>query len=169
MMLHEGNAMNKLRALADLARECDAWRREKKTIVWTNGCFDILHAGHVHALETARALGDVLVVGLNSDASVKRLAKGDDRPVCNQNDRAAVLSALESVTRVVIFDSQRCTREIEAVRPDIWTKSGDYTPESLDPEERNAVEKNGGRIVITPLVPGLSTTLLIEKIRGQGM
>lgn len=160
--------MNKLRRLHELAAECDAWRKAKKTIVWTNGCFDILHAGHVHALETARGLGDVLIVGLNSDASVKRLDKGGDRPVCGEADRAAVLSALEAVTRVVIFDAQRCTREIETLKPDIWTKSGDYTPDSLDPEERNAVEANGGRIVITPLVPGLSTTLLIRKIRESG-
>lgn len=157
--------MDKVRTLDELAAECRAWRAENKTIVWTNGCFDLLHAGHVRALETARALGDVLIVGLNSDASVRRLDKGGDRPLCGQDDRAATLAALEAVTRVVIFDSQRCTGEINAIKPHVWTKSGDYTPESLDPEERGAVLANGGRIVITPLVPGISTTLLVKKIR----
>ncbi len=157
--------MDKLRTLDRLADECERWRAVGKTVVWTNGCFDLLHAGHVRALQTARGLGDILVVGLNSDASVKRLAKGDDRPLCNQADRAAVLSALEAVSRVVIFDGQRCTAEIDAVKPAVWTKSGDYTPDSLDPEEKAAVLRHGGNIVITPLVPGISTTILVEKIR----
>ncbi len=159
--------MDKLRTLPELAAECERWRGEGKTIVWTNGCFDLLHAGHVRALETARGLGDVLIVGLNSDASVKRLDKGGNRPICRQEDRAAVLSALEAVTRVVIFDAQRCAAEIDAIRPNIWTKSGDYTPESLDPEERAAVQRHNGKIVITPLVPGLSTTILVSRIRGE--
>lgn len=156
--------MSKLRSLDALAAECDIWRKQGKTIVWTNGCFDLLHAGHTRALRTARELGDVLVVGLNTDASVKRL-KGSDRPICNQDDRAETLGALESVTRIVFFDNPSCEKEIAAVRPDIWTKSGDYTPDSLNPLERAAVVDNGGRIVITPLIPGLSTTLLVKKIQ----
>ena len=157
--------MDKVRTLPELAAECEAWRAQGKRIVWTNGCFDLLHAGHVKALATARSLGDVLVVGLNSDASVRKLDKGGDRPLCSQEDRAATLSALESVGRVVIFDNQRCVEEILAVKPHVWTKSGDYTPESLDPQEREAVLANNGEIVITPLIPGVSTTLLVKKIR----
>lgn len=155
---------NKLRSLPELLEECAAWRKAGKRIVWTNGCFDIFHAGHARALETARAQGDVLIVGLNSDASVRGL-KGEGRPLCNQDDRAAVLSALESVTRILLFDGIRCDRELAALQPDVWTKSGDYTPESLDPAEREAVTSHGGRIVITPLIPGISTTLLVKKIR----
>lgn len=159
------NTINdKVRSLDALVAECDIWRTQNKKIVWTNGCFDLLHAGHTRALREARELGDILIVGLNTDASVRRL-KGNDRPICNENDRAETLGALESVSRVVFFDSPSCEKEITALRPDIWTKSGDYTPDSLNPLERRAVEDNGGRIVITPLIPGLSTTLLIKKIQ----
>ncbi len=156
--------MNKLRTLPELAGECERWRAQGKRIVWTNGCFDLFHAGHARAFAEAKALGDILVVGINSDRSVREL-KGEGRPICSEADRAAVLSALEAVDRVVVFDGERCTPEIEAIRPDVWTKSGDYTEESLDPGEREAVRKAGGNIVITPLVPGISTTLLVKKIR----
>lgn len=156
--------MNKLRTLPELAAECETWRMEGKSIVWTNGCFDLFHAGHARALTAARALGDELVVGINSDRSVREL-KGEGRPICGEADRAAMLSALESVSRVVVFDGKRCDREIAAIRPAVWTKSGDYTPESLDPAEREAVLAGGGRIEITPLVPGVSTTLLVDRIR----
>jgi rfaE bifunctional protein nucleotidyltransferase chain/domain len=156
--------MDKLRSLTELAEECRRWRSEGRRLVWTNGCFDLIHAGHVKALEAARALGDLLIVGLNSDRSVKAL-KGEGRPLCGQDDRAALLSGLEAVTRVVVFDRERCDRELAAIQPDIWAKSGDYTPESLDPAEREAVLSRGGRIVFTPLVEGLSTTLLVKKIR----
>lgn len=156
--------MDKLRTLETLAEECRAWRAEGKTIVWTNGCFDLFHAGHARALERAREEGDILVVGLNSDRSVREL-KGDGRPLCRQADRAAILSALEAVTRIVVFDGKRCDAELRAIKPQVWTKSGDYAPESLDPVERQAVLSGGGRIVITPLVEGVSTTLLVKKIR----
>lgn len=157
--------MTKLRTLGELARECEEWRDQGKRVVWTNGCFDIVHAGHVRALDQAKSLGDVLVVGLNSDRSVRSLNKGEDRPISNEQDRAAVLSALSSVDRLVIFNGKNCAKEIRAIRPAVWTKSGDYTIDSLDPDERAAVEKGGGEIVITPLIPGVSTTLLIKKIR----
>lgn len=156
--------MDKLRTLPELAAECDAWRSVGKKIVWTNGCFDLFHAGHARALSAARELGDELIVGINSDRSVSEL-KGEGRPICNEADRSAMLSALEAVSRVVVFDGKRCDREIAALRPDIWTKSGDYTPETLDQDERAAVVDNGGKIVITPLIPGVSTTLLVNKIR----
>lgn len=158
------NYTDKTRTLPELLADREAWRRAGKRIVWTNGCFDLFHAGHARALETARAQGDALIVGLNSDKSVRGL-KGDGRPLCPEGDRAAVLSALEAVDRILLFDGVRCDQELAAIRPDVWTKSGDYTPESLDPGEREAVTAHGGKIVITPLIPGISTTLLVKKIR----
>lgn len=157
--------MSKVRTLDELARECERWRKHGKRIVWTNGCFDLVHAGHVRALTEAKNLGDILVVGLNTDRSVRALGKGDDRPICNEKDRAEVLSALSCIDRIVMFGGRNCSREIRAVQPAIWTKSGDYTIDSLDPDERSAVESGGGKIVITPLIPGISTTLLVDKIR----
>lgn len=156
--------MDKVRSLEELARECESWRSQNKVVVWTNGCFDLLHAGHVRALEAARALGDVLVLGLNSDASIRQL-KGSGRPICNEEDRAVTLGGLECVDRIVFFDTQTCDRELAAIKPDIWTKSGDYTEDSLNPYEKAAVLDNNGRIVITPLIPGISTTLLVKKIQ----
>ncbi len=155
---------NKLRTLEQLIAERETWRQQGKTVVWTNGCFDLFHAGHVRALETAKSLGDILIVGLNSDRSVREL-KCEGRPLIGETDRAAMLSALCAVDRVLIFDSMRCDKELAALKPDVWTKSGDYTPDSLDPLEREAVLSNGGEIRITPLIPGLSTTLLVKKIR----
>ncbi|MDR1535034.1 MAG: adenylyltransferase/cytidyltransferase family protein [Planctomycetota bacterium] len=156
--------MDKLRGLGELAGECRAWRGEGRTIVWTNGCFDLFHPGHLRALERAREFGDVLVVGLNSDRSVREL-KGADRPILGEADRAALLSGLEAVTRVVIFDGTRCDREIRALRPGVWAKSGDYRLETLDPREREALLAGGGRIELTPLIEGMGTTLLLNKIR----
>lgn len=156
--------MDKRRSLEELRAECDAWRREGRRIAWTNGCFDIFHAGHARALEAARRQGDILVVGINSDRSVREL-KGEGRPLCNEGERADVISALEAVDRVLLFDGKRCVDELRALKPDVWTKSGDYSEDSLDPEERRAVLSYGGKIVITPLIPGISTTLLVKKIR----
>jgi rfaE bifunctional protein nucleotidyltransferase chain/domain len=138
-------------------------RADGKRLVVTNGCFDLLHAGHVAYLETARSHGDALLVGLNGDDSVRQL-KGPDRPVNGENDRAAVLAALESVSGVCIFAERRATRFLAAAQPDIYVKGGDYTLETLDADERRAVEAGGGQIVLIPLVPGKSTTALLNKI-----
>jgi rfaE bifunctional protein nucleotidyltransferase chain/domain len=144
-----------------------AWRQAMRDsgrrLVVTNGCFDILHPGHVTYLEAARNLGDALLVGLNGDASVCGL-KGPGRPVNNEADRAAVLSALESVDHVCIFNEPQATRFLSAVQPDIYVKGGDYTLDTLNQDERRAVEQAGGRIVLVPLVPGKSTSALVEKI-----
>ena len=156
--------MDKIRDLGAMAVEREDWRRDGKTVVWTNGCFDILHAGHARALEAARALGDALIVGMNSDRSVREL-KGGGRPVCGEADRAAMLGALAVVDRIVVFDGRGCDRELAALKPDIWTKSGDYTVDELYRPEREAVLESGGRIVITPLIEGLSTSNLIKRIR----
>lgn len=134
-------------------------------LVFTNGCFDLLHAGHVRYLRQARGLGDALAVGLNSDRSVREL-KGEGRPVNVEEDRAEVLAALGCVDYVVIFDGKRATDVLSTVRPHVYAKGGDYTPDSLDPEERAALEKAGAEIRILPLVPGLSTTAVLERVYG---
>jgi len=141
----------------------EALRRAGKRLVVTNGCFDILHLGHVTYLETARRFGDALLVGLNSDASVRAL-KGPERPVNAEQDRAAVLAALESVDGVCIFTDPTATRFLARAQPDIYVKGGDYTLDTLNPEERRSVEQAGGRIEIIPMVPGKSTTSLLQKI-----
>jgi len=134
-----------------------------KKLVVTNGCFDLLHPGHVTYLENARNLGDALLVGLNSDEATRQL-KGPGRPVNSESDRAAVLAALASVDAVCIFKEKTATRFLLAAQPDIYVKGGDYTLETLNQEERGVVERGGGKIVVAPFVPGKSTTALLEKI-----
>lgn len=152
-------------AVRDFRDQLDA---EGRKLVFTNGCFDLLHAGHVRYLRQARALGDGLVVALNSDASVRAL-KGESRPINNQEDRAEILMALQSVNGVVIFDDPRVTRLIETIRPHVYAKGGDYTMETLDAGEREALIKAGSTICLLPLVPGRSTTGTLERMRaGEG-
>lgn len=138
-------------------------RASGKRLVVTNGCFDLLHLGHVTYLETARQQGDALLVGVNSDAAVHQL-KGPERPVTPEDDRAAVVAALESVNGVCIFAESTATRFLAAAQPDIYVKGGDYTLDTLNQDERRTVERAGGRIVIIPFVPGKSTTALLKKI-----
>ncbi len=140
-----------------------AMRASGRKLVVTNGCFDLLHLGHVTYLETARNLGDALLVGVNSDESVRQL-KGADRPVNGEADRAAVVAALESVNGACVFTEKSAARFLTAAQPDIYAKGGDYTLETLNQEERRIVEQAGGRVVILPIVPGKSTTSLLEKI-----
>lgn len=156
---HRPNTVAEVR---NLREELD---RKGQKLVFTNGCFDLLHAGHVRYLQDARALGDALVIGLNSDASV-RVLKGPDRPLNHENDRSEVLSALRAVDAVVVFDDQRATSLIEAIRPHVYAKGGDYTIESLNAEERAALQNAGTDIRILPLVPGRSTTSTINKMLG---
>ena len=140
-----------------------ALRAAGARVVFTNGCFDILHAGHVRYLTAARALGDVLILGLNSDASVRRL-KGETRPVNSEADRAEVVGALASVDYVVIFGEDTAEDLIAKVQPAVYAKGGDYTLETL-PEAR-IVERYGGKVAFIPLVEGKSTTGMIAKM-GQ--
>ena len=144
-----------------------AWRADLRKrglrLVATNGCFDLLHPGHVTYLEAARNLGDALLVGVNADAAVRGL-KGPDRPVNSETDRALVLAALESVTGVCVFTDATATKFLERAQPDVYVKGGDYALDTLNQEERRVVESGGGKIVIVPLVPGKSTTSLLEKI-----
>jgi len=143
------------------------WRKQirasGKRLVVTNGCFDILHLGHVTDLETARDFGDALLIGVNGDEAVRGL-KGAGRPVNSENDRAAVLAALESVSAICIFPEKTMTKFLAVAKPDIYVKGGDYTLDTLNQDERHAVESAGGKIVIIPFVPGKSTTALLEKI-----
>lgn len=149
-------------SLETLARESARLRSEGRRLVLTNGCFDILHAGHVDYLERARELGDALAVAINSDRSVREL-KGPSRPVNSEEDRARIISALRAVDYVVVFDSLRATEVIRALHPAFYAKGGDYTPDSLDSEELAALREIGTDIRILPLVPGRSTTAILAR------
>ncbi len=138
-------------------------KSKNKKIVTTNGCFDILHVGHVRYLEQAKSFGDILIVALNSDKSVKKI-KGESRPINNENDRAEVLSALRSVDYVVLFDEVSPINLLLQIKPDVHTKGADYTIETL-PEAKEIIN-SGGRIEFIPFVEGKSTTSVIEKMRA---
>ena len=142
-----------------------AWRRQAGRVVFTNGVFDLLHPGHVDLLVAARALGDALVVGVNTDASVKRL-KGPTRPVRNEQERAHVLAALESVDAVVLFGEDTPLELIRRIMPDVLVKGGDYTVETV--VGASDVLAHGGDVVIVPLTPGQSTTGTLAKVQGGG-
>ena len=152
--------------LVSAQRMAHVWRLKSDRIVFTNGVFDILHRGHVSYLEQAAALGHRLVVGLNSDVSVKRLGKGKDRPLNTQDDRVNVLTALRCVDAVVIFDQDTPMELIQAVHPDVLVKGGDWTVDKIVGGEY--VQKYGGEVLSLPLVEGLSTTSLVERIRHGG-
>jgi D-beta-D-heptose 7-phosphate kinase/D-beta-D-heptose 1-phosphate adenosyltransferase len=154
----------KLRSTADLQAELDARRQRGETVVFTNGCFDILHPGHVELLEQAKALGSVLVVGLNSDASVRSLHKSDDRPVRGEKDRARMLAALEAIDYVTLFDEPDPGRLIVQIAPDVLVKGSDWAGKGV--VGREFVEARGGRVVLIDLVEGYSTTAELERIRG---
>lgn len=160
------NLRGKIISPSDLPGWRRAQRAAGKRLVATNGCFDLLHPGHVTYLEAARNRGDVLLVGLNSDESVRQL-KGPSRPLNNEADRALVLAGLESVDAVCIFPERSAARFLETVQPDIYVKGGDYTVETLDQEERRIVENGGGEIVIIPMVPGKSTTELLGRLKSR--
>jgi D-glycero-beta-D-manno-heptose 1-phosphate adenylyltransferase len=158
------NFRRKILASDQLPEWRESLRRAGKRLVATNGCFDLLHLGHVTYLETARQNGDALLVGINSDASVREL-KGPDRPINSEEDRAGVVAALESVDAVLIFPEKSAANFLKAAQPDIYVKGGDYTIDTLNAEERRIVESAGGKIVIVPVVPGRSTSSLLKKTR----
>lgn len=153
----------KIMTAAELSAGRDALDAAGRKLVFTNGCFDLLHVGHVRYLQQARALGDALAVGLNSDRSVREL-KGEGRPINNEADRAEVLAALGCVDYVVIFGEKRATELLKTVRPHVYAKGGDYTPESLDAGEREALAEAGAAVRILPLVPGKSTTFTLRRV-----
>ena len=160
-------SLNKLKTASELAAIREELEKSGKKLVFTNGCFDLLHAGHVRYLQQARALGDALLVALNGDGSVRAL-KGPERPLNPEGDRAEVLCALGCVDFVTIFPTVRVTEVIRTVRPHIYAKGGDYTPEKLDKEERLAIDETGCQIAILPMVEGRSTTNLIKKMAPGG-
>jgi D-beta-D-heptose 7-phosphate kinase/D-beta-D-heptose 1-phosphate adenosyltransferase len=154
---------SKIRTLDDLLPIRKDCAEQGKTVVWTNGCFDLLHAGHVRSLRDAKVLGDILVVGINSDRSVRAI-KGALRPVVNQEDRAEVLAALECVDYVTIFDESDPVRVLSLLRPDIHCKGADYADGKRPVPERDIVLGYGGRIEFLPIHEGFSTSGLIRRI-----
>lgn len=157
---------DKILSVDELALVSEKYREQKqKKLVLTNGCFDLVHVGHVRYLQAARALGDALAVAINGDDSVRAL-KGEGRPLNRETDRVEVIAALECVDHVIIFPEVRATRLLEKVRPSIYVKGGDYTPETLNPEERAVLENIGAEIRILPFEPGYSTSALIGRINA---
>jgi D-glycero-beta-D-manno-heptose 1-phosphate adenylyltransferase len=153
----------KLLSLPDAVARRERLRAEGRRVVLTNGVFDLLHPGHIASLQASAALGDALFICLNADTSVRAL-KGPKRPILGEHERAFCLGALACVDTVVIFRTPRLDAEIAALKPDVYTKAGDYSPDRLDPAERQALEACLAEIRFTPLVPGVSTTGLIERI-----
>ena len=154
----------KVVSLEELHSISVALRAAQKKLVVTNGCFDLLHVGHVHYLQTARALGDALAVGINGDASVRAL-KGNNRPINSEQDRAEVIAALACVDYVTIFPEMRATDFLKKAAPLIYVKGGDYDVETLDPEERGALQGIAAEIRIVPFEKGYSTSGLIDRFR----
>jgi D-beta-D-heptose 7-phosphate kinase/D-beta-D-heptose 1-phosphate adenosyltransferase len=148
----------------ELSRRLAQWSAAGLRVVFTNGVFDLLHPGHLAILEAARALGDVLVVGLNSDVSARTLGKGEGRPVLDETARSRMLVALRCVDAVELFNEPTPLRLIRDVRPDVLVKGGDYADREV--VGRDVVEAAGGRVVLVPLLPGYSTTALLEHIRA---
>ena len=161
--MRTGNSIQqKIITQNDLSKRLAQWRILNKKVAFTNGCFDILHAGHIASLTTAAQEGDFLVIGLNSDTSIKKL-KGEGRPVNTQESRALVLAALSMVDAVVIFEEETPLELILKIMPDVIVKGGDYTVEQIAGAKE--VIANGGKVVINPIVEGFSTTTIIEKLK----
>lgn len=157
--------VNRFVSASELSSLGARYAAEGRKLVLTNGCFDLLHTGHIRYLEEARGCGDALLVAVNSDASVREL-KGPTRPVNGELDRAEVLAALRCVDHVTVFGGTRVTDVIRALRPSVYAKGGDYTPATLDPGEKAALEDVGAEIRILQLVPGRSTTTILERVKG---
>ncbi len=154
----------KLYPAQELRTLLDQLRQQGQRLVFTNGCFDLLHPGHLHTLYTAKAQGDVLVVGINGDASVRKL-KGKGRPILAEEERATILSALAMVDFVTIFAEETPLELIRLLEPDVLVKGGDWAPGAV--MGREVVERRGGRVVVVPYQPGFSTTTIIERIRAS--
>jgi rfaE bifunctional protein nucleotidyltransferase chain/domain len=157
--------VTKILTLEELLSERRRLRSEQKTLVFTNGVFDLLHVGHIRYLEEARGFGDALVVAINSDGSVREL-KGDSRPIISQEERAEVLAALRSVNYVTVFDDISPRTLIKTVLPDVLVKGGDYSLDEI--HGREEVEAAGGKVVSLPFVDGASTSTIIEKMKKSG-
>ena len=159
-----GNSIqSKILTLPELQRRMAQWRLLGKTVVFTNGCFDILHEGHIYSLTEAAKLGDNLVIGVNADSSVKSL-KGENRPVNGESSRALLLASLAIVDAVIIFSEPTPLELINAIKPDVLVKGGDYKIDEI--AGAREVLSWGGQVIINPILPGISTTLLISKLRS---
>lgn len=161
-MLPDG-VRSKLKSLSEVAEIAAQARQKGQSVVFTNGCFDLLHRGHVHILREARASGDLLIVGINSDTSVRSI-KGPLRPILPQTDRIELIAAMEMVDYVVLFDEPDPYRVIAAIKPNVLAKGGDWSAEKI--VGADIVEQNGGRVAVIPYLPGFSTTEIIERIRN---
>ncbi|MBK9729776.1 MAG: D-glycero-beta-D-manno-heptose 1-phosphate adenylyltransferase [Chitinophagaceae bacterium] len=153
----------KIIAIPELNRMIAVWHLKSKKVVFTNGCFDIIHAGHIHLLTTARSFGDILIVGLNTDASIGKIKPG--RPLQDEQSRAMIMASFDFIDAVILFDEETPYELIKAIQPDILVKGGDYTPETV--VGKDVVEKNGGRIELVKYLDGFSTTNIIAKIRAM--
>ncbi len=161
----------KIYSLSDFLQKSTEWRSSNDTFVFTNGVFDIIHRGHIDYLNKASLLADRMILGVNSDASVKRLNKGDDRPLINENDRAYLLAALGFIDAVIIFDDDTPLNIIESIKPDVLVKGGDYDPNALKGDPKyivgsDLVKKEGGKVDVIPFLPGYSTSEIVNKIRN---
>jgi D-beta-D-heptose 7-phosphate kinase/D-beta-D-heptose 1-phosphate adenosyltransferase len=159
----EVTVSGKLKSIDELAEIAAQARKNGKTVVFTNGCFDLLHRGHVHVLRQAKAAGDLLIVALNSDRSVKAI-KGSSRPILPESDRIELISAMEMVDYVIIFDEPDPYRVIAAIKPNVLAKGGDWSTEKI--VGADIVEQAGGRVIVIPYLRGFSTSEIIERIRN---
>ena len=159
-MLNQPQPVQKVLASAQLEEVLNSYRKQNKKVVFTNGCFDLLHIGHVRYLEQAKSLGDILIVGINSDLSVQKL-KGPTRPIQNENDRAEILASLKAVDHTVIFTEETPLRLIQQVKPDLLVKGGDWKPDQIVGSD--FVMANGGQVKSLQFIEGRSTTSIIEK------
>ena len=153
-------------SIEEIGQECQKWKKESKNIVFTNGCFDLLHKGHIDLLKKSLEFGDILIVGLNSDRSIKRL-KGSSRPIENKRTRVKKLLKLNIISGLCIFDNETPLELIKVIKPDVLVKGGDYEPNKIIGSSE--VIKEGGMIKVVPLLPGYSTTHSIEKMRREGL
>ncbi|HWF11324.1 MAG TPA: adenylyltransferase/cytidyltransferase family protein [Bryobacteraceae bacterium] len=158
---------SRLRTIDELLSAREGWRRAGKIVVWTNGCFDLLHVGHIRSFRDAKALGDILIVGLNSDSSVRAI-KGDSRPLVNEAERAETIGALEMVDYVTIFDEPTPEQVLARLRPDIHCKGAEYANGARPVPEMTTVLGYGGQVRFLPFHPGRSTSELIERIARAG-
>ena len=163
-MSHLKRINNKIFSNERISRQVDIWKNYGKEIVFTNGCFDIIHRGHIEVLASAADLGDKLIVGLNTDASIQKL-KGKDRPIIQENSRAILLAALDFIDAIVLFSEETPLDLINTIKPDILAKGGDYKIDTIVGHE--IVKENGGDVIIIPFVDGFSSTNIINKIKNS--
>ena len=156
------NIISKIFSLSNLKIQSDKWKQDGDKIVFTNGCFDLVHRGHVEVLANTADLGDRLIIGLNSDSSIQKL-KGENRPIIDENSRAILLASLQFIDAIVLFSEDTPQKLIETIVPDILAKGGDYKVEEIAGNE--VVLQNGGSVILVPFIDGFSTTNIVDKIK----